>query len=356
MHSDRVGVVDFPTLGDLHDAWIERHCRIPDGFKRRRPFVEYDRQFWVTANRGRIREDAVFDPEDPPLNQAFTYRRVEVIDGQKVGKGPWAACVAALMACGPDEFGGWAGRGDVYECEDHGCLCGWYYEYERGEPMGVRHPSPLVQCLATSEDQVANVWRPLTAMIHFGPLGKLLAPRSEFIRVRGGAEDPELDQIQKVTSSATARLGAPISGYVQDEHGIYTRSNGMVETADTMRRGAAGMGGRGVCTSNAWDPAEASSAQQAFEADAEDVFIFYRVPPADLSFVDRRQRRKLLEYVYDGVGHVNVDSIMAECDELIAKGEAAQAERFFGNRVVLGHGAWLPDGLWESAWAGHAVA
>ena len=88
MHSDRVGVVDFPTLGDLHDAWIERHCRIPDGFKRRRPFVEYDRQFWVTANRGRIREDAVFDPEDPPLNQAFTYRRVEVIDGQKVGKGP----------------------------------------------------------------------------------------------------------------------------------------------------------------------------------------------------------------------------------------------------------------------------
>ena len=226
MHSDRVGVVDFPTLGDLHDAWIERHCRIPDGFKRRRPFVEYDRQFWVTANRGRIREDAVFDPEDPPLNQAFTYRRVEVIDGQKVGKGPWAACVAALMACGPDEFGGWAGRGDVYECEDHGCLCGWYYEYERGEPMGVRHPSPLVQCLATSEDQVANVWRPLTAMIHFGPLGKLLAPRSEFIRVRGGAEDPELDQIQKVTSSATARLGAPISGYVQDEHGIYTGRTG----------------------------------------------------------------------------------------------------------------------------------
>ena len=33
-----------------------------------------------------------------------------------------------------------------------------------------------------------------------------------------------------------------------------------------MRRGAAGMGGRGVCTSNAWDPAEASSAQLAFEA------------------------------------------------------------------------------------------
>ena len=111
MHSDRVGVVDFPTLGDLHDAWIERHCRIPDGFKRRRPFVEYDRQFWVTANRGRIREDVVFDPEDPPLNQAFTYRRVEVIDGQKVGKGPWAACVAALMACGPDEFGGGGGGG-----------------------------------------------------------------------------------------------------------------------------------------------------------------------------------------------------------------------------------------------------
>jgi hypothetical protein len=36
--------------------------------------------------------------------------------------------------------------------------------------------------------------------------------------------------------------------------------------------------------------------------------------------------------------------------------DPAQAERFFGNRVVQGNGAWLPDNLWEGAWAGHALA
>ena len=45
MHSEGPGVVDFPTLGDLIDAWIEQHCVIPGGFKRGRPFRQYDWQF-----------------------------------------------------------------------------------------------------------------------------------------------------------------------------------------------------------------------------------------------------------------------------------------------------------------------
>lgn len=351
MHSNAVGVVDFPTLGPLVDGWIEQHCRIPDGFRRRKPFRQYDWQYWCTANHYRVREGAVHDPESPLQNQAFTYRRTEVIAAQKTGKGPWAATLAAVMACGPDQFAGWAKPGDVYDCAEHGCSCGWYWEYEPGEPMGARYPSPLVQILATSEEQVANIWRPLTAMIHFGPLGKLLLPRENFIRVVGGGEDPDLDQVQRVTSSALSRLGAPISGFIQDEHGTYTKSNGMVETADTMRRGAAGMGGRGMCTSNTWDPSEDSSAQAAFEANPDDVFIFYREPPKDLLFSDRRQRRKLLEFVYEGSDHITIDSIMAECDELILR-DPTQAERFFGNRVKQGAGSWIESALWEAAHAG----
>ena len=45
MRSERIGAVEFPTLGHLIDAWIEQHCRIADGWKRRQPFVEYDVQF-----------------------------------------------------------------------------------------------------------------------------------------------------------------------------------------------------------------------------------------------------------------------------------------------------------------------
>ena len=240
------------------------------------------------------------------------------------------------MAVGPDLFVGWAKAGDVYDCADFGCSCGWYYEYEVGEPMGGRHPSPLVQILATSQDQVDNIWRPLTAMIRFNdsPLRPLLLPREEFIRVAGeNPDDPDLDRIDAVTSAATSRLGNPVTGYVQDETGIYTTRNGMVATAETMRRGAAGMQGRGITTTNPWDPSEDSTAQRAYEADMPDVFTFYSPPPPGLLFLDRRQRRKILEHNYAGITHTNVDAILAECDELMLKNPQG-AERFFGNRVV----------------------
>ena len=59
-------VVDFPTLGDLWSAWIERHCRVPDRHERGKPFREYDWQFWCTAKEGQVRPDAAFDPDAPP--------------------------------------------------------------------------------------------------------------------------------------------------------------------------------------------------------------------------------------------------------------------------------------------------
>ena len=358
MRSEAVGSVDFPTLGDLIDAWIEQHCRIPDGFRRRQPFRQYDWQFWCAANHWRVREDAVFDADEPPLSQAFTYRRSDIVMSQKTGKGPGAACWSAVMAVGPDLFVGWAKAGDVYDCADFGCSCGWYYEYEVGEPMGGRHPSPLVQILATSQDQVDNIWRPLTAMIRFNdsPLRPLLLPREEFIRVAGeNPDDPDLDRIDAVTSAATSRLGNPVTGYVQDETGIYTTRNGMVATAETMRRGAAGMQGRGITTTNPWDPSEDSTAQRAYEADMPDVYTFYSPPPPELSFLDRRQRRKILEHNYAGITHTNVDAILAECDELMLKNPQA-AERFFGNRVRQTAGAWIDDAGWRDAWAGREVA
>lgn len=111
-------VVDFPTLGDLWSSWMERHCRVPDRHERGAPFREYDPQFWWTANHGRVREDAVHDPARPLLNQAFVYRRSQIIAPQKFGKGPWTAATICRAAVGPSEFAGWASDGDVYECAD----------------------------------------------------------------------------------------------------------------------------------------------------------------------------------------------------------------------------------------------
>lgn len=339
-------LVDFPTLGDLHDEWLKKHARVPNGFKRGQEFKQSDWQFWCTANHYRVRDDAVWNAADPLLNQAFTYRRSLIVAPQKTGKGPWSAGVVALEAVGPSLFGGWAGKGDGYACADFGCPCGWEYEYLPGEPMGIRNPSPLIQLTANSEDQVMNVYRPLTAMIRLGPLKDLMLIREGFIRIIGGSGDEDMDRIDAVSSSARSRIGNPISFALQDESGLYTKSNKMMEVADAQRRGAAGMGGRTMETTNCWDPAMDSRAQRTFEGKSKDVFKFYRQPPAGLSYMNKRERRQIHRAVYEGSPWVDLNSIEAEAAEMIQT-DPAQAERFFGNRIVSGSGTWMPEGKWD---------
>lgn len=361
-----VGAVDFPTLGHLLDGWIGAHCRVPQGFARGQDFEQADWQFWCTANHYRVREDARWNPDQPVLNQAFVYRRSQVVAPQKTGKGPWSAAITAAEAVGPVVFGGWAKRGDRYRCEDHGCSCGWVFKYNAGEPKGIRQPSPLIQLTATSEDQVdTNLFGPLRASIAMGPLRDLLLVREGFVRILNDSDgdNPDTDRIDIVTASAQSRLGNPISFAVQDEAGLYTKANKMRKVAETQRRGAAGMGGRTLETTNAWDPTENSVAQTTYEATAADVFRFYRNPDLvaalrdeagqPIKYASKRNRRRIHEYVYEGSWWVDLDSIEAEAAELMET-DSAQAERFFGNRLVQGAGAWLPDGRWAGAYANAA--
>ena len=370
MRSAGVGVVDFPTLGHLLDGWIEAHCRVPAGFARGAEFKQADWQFWCTANHYRVRPDAEWVPERPLLNQAFTYRRSQIVAPQKTGKGPWSAAITAAEAAGPTVFAGWAKPKERYFCEANGCGCGWQFRYRSGEPKGMRHPSPLIQLTATSEGQVdTNLFGPLRASIAMGPLKDLLLIREGWVRVLGGGrelgDDPQTDRIDVVTASATSRLGNPITFAVQDESGLYTAANKMRKVAETQRRGAAGMGGRTIETTNAWDPSERSVAQTTYEAAAGDIFRFYRNPDLNpdlrdshgnrLSYLRKDHRRRLHEYGYEGSWWVDLDSIEAEAAELL-ENDPAQAERFFGNRIVYGAGTWLKAGLWEAAYAGRVAA
>ncbi len=329
-------VVDFPTLGFLVADWVEAHCIIPDGFRKGEPFRPYTWQLWATVNHYRVKPTATLGQLAP----AFYNRRSQVVAPQKTGKGPWSATIVAAEALGPVLFAGWASGGEVFDCRAYGCGCGFVYVYEPGEPMGQPWPTPLAQLLATSEDQVANVYRPLQSMAKNGPLAERMRVGEEFIRL------PNDGRIDVVTSSAKARLGNPITFALQDETGLYTRSNKLVGIAQTMRRGAAGMGGRSIETSNAWDPSEDSTAQQTAQSQRPDIFRFHRIPPASLSYRNKADRRKIHRYVYSGSEHVDLDAIEAEAAELLET-DPAQAERFFGNRIVHGHGAWLPEGLWE---------
>lgn len=335
--------VDFPTLFVVPE-WIFQHCVVPDGFRKGQPFEMYDWQLWATANHYRVRPDVrqSRDLDAPVRSAAFVNRRSQVVAPQKTGKGPWSATLVCVEAVGPALFLGWAEGGEVYSCADYGCSCGWEYGYRTGEPMGRPWPTPLVQLMATSEDQVANVYRPLQSMIKESVLGEQMRIREGFIRC------PNDGRIDVVTSSAMSRLGNPTTFALQDETGLYTKPNKLIDVADTQRRSLAGMSGRALETTNCWDPAEDSTAQRTAESAVSDLFRYYRPPPVSLSYKDRRERHKIHRFNYDGSKHVDVDAIDAEAAELVER-DPQQAERFFGNRLVRGLGAWMPDGLWERA-------
>ena len=342
-------VVDFPTLGFLAADWIEAHCIVPDGFSLGQPFVLDGWQLWCTVNHYRVRKGLTFDPTRPAQSTAFHYRRSQVVGPQKTGKGPWSAAETCFEAVGPCLFAGWARGGEVYRCEDDGCGCGFVYVYEPGEPMGMRRPTSLIQLLATSEDQVDNVYRPLQGMIRRGPLIERMKVREGFIRL------PEDGRIDPVTAAANSKLGNPINFAIFDESGLYTARNKLLKVSQTMRRGLAGMGGRSIETTNPWDPMEASQAQQTYESRSTDIFRFYRKPPADLSYKNKRDRHKIHQYVYEGSPWVDLAAIEAEAAELLET-DPTQAERFFGNRLVQGLGSYMPEKVWDASEADREVA
>jgi hypothetical protein len=330
-------VVAWPTLGFLVGDWVTQHCIIPDGWLKGDPFEMYDWQLWCTANHYRVKPTARVGQLAP----AFHYRRSQIIAPQKMGKGPWSATIICVEAVGPAVFAGWAKGGETWDCGDHGCDCGWVFEYEPGDPMATHWPTPLIQLLATSEDQVDNVYRPLQAMAKHGPLADIMRVGEEFIRLPG--DDGRVDV---VTSSALSRLGNPIIFALQDETGLYTSTNKMIRVAETQRRGAAGMGGRSLETTNAPDPSEGSVAQRTLESQRPDIFKFHEQAPSSLSYTNKAERRKIHRHVYRGAKHIDLDAIEAEAAELLEK-DPAQAERFFGNRLVSGAGSWMDPAKWD---------
>jgi hypothetical protein len=213
---------------------------------------------------------------------AWAFRRSQLVRPQKWGKGPFSAAIICARGGRPGRVRGWA-RWDAYRCSDHGCPCGWVYVYEPGEPMGRPWATPLIQITAASEDQTDNVYRQLVPMIELGPLADVIPDTGETrINLPGGG------RIDPVTSKARSRLGQPVTFVLQDETGTWTEVERRPALADTQRRGLAGMGGRAIETTNAWDPAENSVAQQTAEAAAKDIYRDHRQAPKTLSYGDRR--------------------------------------------------------------------
>lgn len=328
------------TLGFLATDWIEAHCRVPGGVYEGEALTFNGWQLYCTANHYRIRPQATVDSRR--LLAPFHYRRSVIVGPQKCGKSPWGAGMLLFEGVGPALFAGWAKGGEVYRCADHGCGCGWEYEYQPGEAMGVPRRKSLLGLLAYAESQTQNVYEPLQTMIHNGPL-------SEFVKVREGfIRTPNRGKIVPLTAKAQSKLGQPLTGCLGDESGLYTDTNGVLGTWQTMCRGVAAMQGRSIELTNPWDPMENSAAQQAFESRRPDIFRYYRKPPTSLDYRKKRERQRIHLYVYADSPWVDPPgAIDPQADELVET-DPTQAERFYGNRLVQGLGAFLTDELWTS--------
>lgn len=328
------------TLGFLVTDWVEQHCKVPGGVYEGEPLVFNGWQLFCTANHYRIVPKAKVDPRR--LLAPFHYRRSIVVGPQKCGKSPWGAGMLLAEAVGPTLFAGWATGGEAYRCEDHGCGCGWEYGYEPGEAMGTPRRKSLLGLLAYAESQTANVYEPLQTMIHNGPLREFVHVREGFIRL------PNRGKIVPLSAAAKSKLGQPLTGGLADESGLYTKTNKVLDTWQTMRRGIAAMQGRTIELTNPWDPMENSAAQIAFQSRSKDIFRYYRKPPADLSYANKRERHKIHLHVYADSPWVDVTSgIDPEAAELVET-DPTQAERFYGNRLVQGLGSYMPEKLWDA--------
>lgn len=326
-------------------AWVERHCVVPDGPRRGEPFTLYRFQGDYLRDYYTVRAGA----EVGQLAPAFAHRRGLLVGPQGLGKNPLIATQVCLEGVGPATFGGFAGADEGYVCADWGCRCGWEYPYDRGDAMGRPWATPLIQVTAFSQKSTDNTYDALRPMIELGPLADLIPHTGEdFIRLPGGG------RIDTITSSHRSRLGNRVTFAPQDEVGLWTPETGMVRLADTQYRNLAKMGGRASLTTNAWDPAQHSVAQREFESGEPDVLRQFVSPPAGLSFGNKAERRRIFAAVYprdtwrSRGGHVDPDSIEAEAASLWAK-DPAQAERFFGNRIVQGGGAAFDIERWNAA-------
>jgi hypothetical protein len=296
---------EVPTLGWEIVDFIQTYCVIPDGEFAGEAFKLSDEQREFILGMYALKPDADVDRRKP--SRAFVYDRgSQIVAPQKWGKGPLSASIIVAEAVGPVLFDGWDAN---------------------GEPVGRPWATPWIQVTAVSEDQTANIWRALVPMIRLGSLEADIPDTGETrINFAGGG------RAEVVTASARSRLGQRITFSAQDEAHDWTDRNGGRKLADTQRRNLAGMGGRFMESGNAWDPAESSVAQSTFE-DETGVFKMF-LQPGPGSIRNQRERSRVLRNLYGGNPWVDPDRISSEIDNLLKRGELAQAERFFMNRIV----------------------
>lgn len=315
---------EFPTLGYDVGEWIESNVVIPDGYRQGGPFKLTDEMWKFLLHFYRLYLRAA----PWPAPDSLVHTGAQLRRSQKWGKDPFGAAIILAQALGPTNFDGW----DAV-----------------GEPVGAPYPTPLIACLGTSEDQTDNTWRPLLAMIRLGPLANLPgmdAGETRIVLPSGG-------KIEPVTTSARARLGAPMTFVTITESHLFTLQGGHRKVCGAVKRNVAGMDGRWLELTNAWDPTEGSEAQVTAESGDERVYVD-TVEPSRVDDLtdDEALYAELLRQYGDSArergGWVNIRGrIMHEARS--SRHLEADRRRFFLNEIVVGESVFVDPTRWELA-------
>jgi hypothetical protein len=265
---------EVPTLGWLALDWITEYLAAPDR-------VEYE-PFIPT------REQAEFVLRFYALDHHTGRRKIRrglLSRPRGWGKSPMLAALACLEALGPVVPDGWDAEGQPV-----------------GKPWSeVR--TPLVQLAAVSEKQTQNSWAPLLEMLREGQACDEfpgLEPLDSFVNLPRG-------RIEPVTSSPASIKGNKAVFAILDQTEEWTRSNGGVKLATTMRINAGKIGGSTVESPNAFTPGVGSVAEDSaeyarriVEGKARDEGLLYdhREAPADTEPFDRESLLAGLRYAY----------------------------------------------------------
>lgn len=307
-----------PTLGWQIVDLIHELCVIPDGEFAGEPFILSDEQLEFVLGFYELRVDAEVDRRKP--SRAFVHTRGgQLVAPQKWGKGPFSAAMIIAEAAGPVLFDGWDAVGD---------------------PVGRPWATPWIQVTAVSEDQTANIWRSLIPMITRGSLQAEIPDTGESrINLPGGGK------IEPTTAASRSRLGQRITFAAEDEAHDWNKRNGGRRLADTQRRNLAGMGGRFLETGNAWDPNEDSVAQGTYDKETGVFKMMLHGGPGSIR--NHRERLRVLRNIYRKSVWVDIERVSEEIDNLLERGELAQAERFFMNRIVPGEDRAFEVKRWD---------
>jgi hypothetical protein len=206
--------------------WMEAH--LPSPADPEQPFVLTDEQAEIVLRWYAVDEEG-----------QFIHRRGALEMAKGWGKSPLAGAIAIAELVGPVVFDRWEG----------------------GDPIGRPWDNPVVEIAAVSEDQTDNTYSAIFEMLAANEHRAAKALGIDDGRTRLYLTNrPGI--LRPVTAASGSREGARLTFGLLDETHLWTRRNGGVKLAGTLRRNAAKMGGRTLETTNAPTLGEKSVAEQ----------------------------------------------------------------------------------------------